>query len=103
MGYRFFMRDVFRSLATLCESMRRQILFRAFYGWLAHCRHISGVRTHLTALVNQKIVSPNHPTDARVGITAEVWEKLAPNGVVSGIYVRNVFFLLYSVTYCVLY
>ena len=63
--------------------MRRQILFRAFYGWLAHCRHLSGVRTHLTALVNNSIIPPDHPTDASVGVTDEIWDKLTPNGVVS--------------------
>ena len=68
---------------VLCESMRRQILFRAFYGWLAYCRHISGVRTHLTALVNPTILDPVQPTNARMGITEEVWESLAPNGIVS--------------------
>ena len=26
-------------ISTLCSSMRRQIISRAFYGWLAHCRY----------------------------------------------------------------
>nr|XP_008123777.1 PREDICTED: small G protein signaling modulator 1 [Anolis carolinensis] len=54
--------------------MKYQILSRAFYGWLAYCRHLSTVRTHLSALVNHDIVSPDVPCDASAGLTAEVWE-----------------------------
>ncbi|XP_030144013.4 small G protein signaling modulator 2 isoform X6 [Taeniopygia guttata] len=62
-------------LKMLCESMKRQIISRAFYGWLAHCRHLSTVRTHLSALVNHSIVPPDRPASAAAGLTKEVWSK----------------------------
>ncbi|OXB59636.1 hypothetical protein ASZ78_016527 [Callipepla squamata] len=62
-------------LKMLCESMKRQIVSRAFYGWLAYCRHLSTVRTHLSALVNHTIVPPDKPSSAAGGLTKEVWSK----------------------------
>uniref|UniRef100_A0A8C0F2B5 Small G protein signaling modulator 2 n=1 Tax=Bubo bubo TaxID=30461 RepID=A0A8C0F2B5_BUBBB len=62
-------------LKTLCESMKRQIVSRAFYGWLAYCRHLSTVRTHLSALVNHTIIPPDKPSSAAGGLTKEVWSK----------------------------
>ncbi|XP_066189714.1 small G protein signaling modulator 2 isoform X2 [Sylvia atricapilla] len=62
-------------LKMLCESMKKQIISRAFYGWLAHCRHLSTVRTHLSALVNHSIVPPDRPASAAAGLTKEVWSK----------------------------
>uniref|UniRef100_A0A286XDP9 Small G protein signaling modulator 1 n=1 Tax=Cavia porcellus TaxID=10141 RepID=A0A286XDP9_CAVPO len=62
-------------LKLLCDNMKYQILSRAFYGWLAYCRHLSTVRTHLSALVNHMIVSPDMPCDAGQGLTAVIWEQ----------------------------
>uniref|UniRef100_A0A3Q1NGE4 Small G protein signaling modulator 1 n=2 Tax=Bos TaxID=9903 RepID=A0A3Q1NGE4_BOVIN len=62
-------------LKLLCDNMKYQILSRAFYGWLAYCRHLSTVRTHLSALVNHMIVSPDLPCDAGHGLTAGIWEQ----------------------------
>uniref|UniRef100_A0A8C4NES9 Small G protein signaling modulator 2 n=1 Tax=Eptatretus burgeri TaxID=7764 RepID=A0A8C4NES9_EPTBU len=59
-------------LKSLCENMQKQILSRAFFGWLAYCKHLSTVRTHLSALVQPSPLSPN-PGDSE-GITANAWE-----------------------------
>lgn len=42
---------------------------------LAYCRHLSTVRTHLSALVNHTIVPPDKPSSAAGGLTKEVWSK----------------------------
>ncbi|KAM8903366.1 small G protein signaling modulator 2 isoform 2-T2 [Spinachia spinachia] len=62
-------------LKMLCQNMKRQIVSRAFYGWLAYCRHLSTVRTHLSALVNHNIVPPDRPGEASGGLSKEVWSK----------------------------
>ncbi|KAF5906914.1 small G protein signaling modulator 1-like isoform X2, partial [Clarias magur] len=61
-------------LKLLCETMKYQIISRAFYGWLAYCRHLSTVRTHLSALVNPIIIEPDIPYDAKGGLSADVWK-----------------------------
>uniref|UniRef100_A0AAQ5Z5R5 Small G protein signaling modulator 1a n=1 Tax=Amphiprion ocellaris TaxID=80972 RepID=A0AAQ5Z5R5_AMPOC len=62
-------------LKLLCDNMKYQIISRAFYGWLAYCRHLSTVRTHLSALVNHTIVAPDAPCDAYEGLSTDVWQK----------------------------
>ncbi|ELU15270.1 hypothetical protein CAPTEDRAFT_191445 [Capitella teleta] len=62
--------------------MRRQILSRAFYGWLSHCRHLKTVRTHLSGLVNNVIVAVDDPSDASGGLSAELWAEMSQGGVV---------------------
>jgi len=50
--------------------MKKQIISRAFYGWLAYCRHLTTVRTHLSGLVNTVIIDSS---DAETGLTKEKW------------------------------
>ncbi|XP_068623673.1 small G protein signaling modulator 2-like [Battus philenor] len=58
------------SIELVCSTMRRQIISRAFYGWLAYCRHLSTVRTHLSGLVHPNIVPREN---AESGLTEEIW------------------------------
>uniref|UniRef100_A0A673BH01 Small G protein signaling modulator 2 n=1 Tax=Sphaeramia orbicularis TaxID=375764 RepID=A0A673BH01_9TELE len=77
-GYRYDAMSSFLPsvpLKMLCQNMKRQIVSRAFYGWLAYCRHLSTVRTHLSALVNHNIVPPDRPCEASGGLSKEVWSK----------------------------
>lgn len=42
---------------------------------LAYCRHLSTVRTHLSALVRHHIIPPARPPGASGGLTKDVWSK----------------------------
>ncbi|XP_046964352.1 small G protein signaling modulator 2-like [Vanessa cardui] len=64
------------SIELVCSTMRRQIISRAFYGWLAYCRHLSTVRTHLSGLVNPNIVSRE---GIETGLTEELWRSMMDN------------------------
>lgn len=63
-----------KSIASLCESMRRQILCRAFYGWLTHTRHIRTVRNHLSELVCPR----NDQTEEMfaAGLDKQMWDSM---------------------------
>lgn len=50
---------------------------------LAYCRHLSTVRTHLSALVNHTIVAPDVPCAASGGLTADVWQTFLKDCTVS--------------------
>lgn len=50
---------------------------------LSYCRHLKTVRTHLSGLVNSKVVSVEDPSDASKGLTVEVWRNMGSNGEVS--------------------
>lgn len=43
-----------QSIETLCKSMRKQIVARAFYGWLVYCRKAKIIRTHLRHLIKDE-------------------------------------------------
>ncbi|KAI8740035.1 small G protein signaling modulator 1 [Biomphalaria glabrata] len=70
-------------IKQLCDTMTKQIISRAFYGWLAHCRHLKTVRTHLSGLVYHTAVSEDSPVDGKIGLTTEMWSKLCQNGIVT--------------------
>ncbi|PAA47866.1 hypothetical protein BOX15_Mlig025920g1 [Macrostomum lignano] len=60
------------SIRRLCDSMRRQILSRAFYGWLAHVRHARTVKRHLASLLCAGRESLGKAESYPQGLTQEI-------------------------------
>ncbi|CAL8137374.1 unnamed protein product [Orchesella dallaii] len=79
-------------IQVVCQTMKKQIISRAFYGWLAHCRHLRTVRTHLVGLVRSDIVKSENPTDATQGLTEEKWKELQVSGTVD---MKEIYRLVY--------
>ncbi|CAD5222297.1 unnamed protein product [Bursaphelenchus xylophilus] len=61
------------SLMDACETVRRQILSRAFYGWLSYCRHMKTVRTHLACTINN--IRLDEALYAGKIVDSEFWER----------------------------
>ena len=47
---KFVLRSPSVPIKGLCHTMKKQIMHRAFYGWLSYCRHVNTVRKHLNGL-----------------------------------------------------
>ncbi|OQV13372.1 Small G protein signaling modulator 2 [Hypsibius exemplaris] len=62
------------TMQRACDTMKRQIQTRAFYGWLAHCRHLRTVRHHLSGLIVEFPQAADSPTDASKGLTKDIWQ-----------------------------
>ena len=61
-------------IGEVCQTMRYQILSRAFYGWLAYCRHLGEVRKHLSNMVYT--ARPVSYPNLEAGVTPELWASL---------------------------
>lgn len=63
-------------ISTMCSSMKRQIISRAFYGWLAHCRHMKTVRKHLGGLTFHKKPVSVEDLSWHQGVTETWWQQI---------------------------
>ncbi|KJH48811.1 hypothetical protein DICVIV_05064 [Dictyocaulus viviparus] len=55
-----------------CQSMRHQILARAFFGWLSYCRHLRTIRKHLMYLVTTREIIGEEET---MTVDEEFWRR----------------------------
>lgn len=84
-----------KSIEILCDSMKKQIVSRAFRGWLSHTRHLRTIRTHLSELVHPIALSPNDYPEEEI-LSEEVWRSLHDeDGSISPHHERQINLLLY--------
>ncbi|XP_023324524.1 small G protein signaling modulator 2 isoform X2 [Eurytemora carolleeae] len=77
----------------LCRTMKNQLISRAFYGWLAHCRHMKTVRTHLSGLVLPGFDPSESESD---GLTVEAWTGFKLQGLGSTHIQNKIYRLIYN-------
>lgn len=51
--------------------MKKQIISRAFYGWLSYCRHVTTIRRHLSEMV--LLDTPQQADHYMEGLTTQAW------------------------------
>lgn len=84
-----------KSIEILCDSMKKQIVSRAFRGWLSHTRHLRTIRTHLSELVHPVALNPNDYPEDEI-LSSEVWKSLHDDdGSISPHHERRINLLLY--------
>lgn len=84
-----------KSIEILCDSMKKQIVSRAFRGWLSHTRHLQTIRTHLSKLVHPIALNPNDYPEEET-LSSEVWKSFHDeDGSISPHHERRINLLLY--------
>jgi len=68
------------SVKAAYDKMKHQILSRAFHGWIAHCRYLKTVRTHLASLILPIYPTQRLPSDVENGMTEKVFDRLMTKG-----------------------